>query len=410
MEIEKLERKHTESPEGRYFVPLANAYRKTGEVEHAEHLLREGLKYHPDYLSAHIVLGRCLADRHELDAAAAEFRHVLSVDAQNLVALRSLGEIATEAGQPDEAERWYRQLLDVDPMNDDARRALEEDTDTEAATRHNSDDSGPPQHYEMEEPMDLDEVLGLTGSGDETATPGDGDELVTETIADLYAKQGLHDRAASVYRELIRRNGPTPALQESLAAVERKAAAEAAGEQDVEPEPTWAASDEDSFADSFAAGFGSALDPSERTLSDDAPASGGVSIATFLSDLISWRPAEASPGGVDLADEEASDEFGTMIDFGDEFGATPGESVEEEEHEAEAEEEEELHYLPDEPLPWEDSPSTEEEAAPAAGEAEESMSPQTSEEPAIAPTPADEVSSEDDDLESFQAWLKSLKR
>jgi uncharacterized protein HemY len=48
-EIEKYQQKHDENPEGRYFVPLANAYRKLGEFDAAESLLREGLRRHPDY-------------------------------------------------------------------------------------------------------------------------------------------------------------------------------------------------------------------------------------------------------------------------------------------------------------------------------------------------------------------------
>src|SRR5690606_5554678 len=124
-EIEKLETRHAEHPEGRFFVPLANAYRKAGEFGRAEALLREGVRQHPDYLSAHIVLGRCLADRGAIRDANAEFRYVLSIDPQNLIALRTLGELEMDSGRPEEAARWFEQLLGVDPMNDEARRALD---------------------------------------------------------------------------------------------------------------------------------------------------------------------------------------------------------------------------------------------------------------------------------------------
>ena len=77
-EIQKLEQLHNQHPEGRYFVPLADRYRKLGMTEQAETLLRDGLRLHPDYLSAHIVLGGCLADRGATDDAADEFRYVLS--------------------------------------------------------------------------------------------------------------------------------------------------------------------------------------------------------------------------------------------------------------------------------------------------------------------------------------------
>ena len=124
-EVEKLERKHADNPEGRYFVPLANAYRKAGHVDRAMALLREGLERHPDYLSAHIVLGRCLTDVGDGAAAEREFRYVLSLGPQHLIALRTLGVLASASGNAGEARGWYQDLLAVDPMNEEARRALD---------------------------------------------------------------------------------------------------------------------------------------------------------------------------------------------------------------------------------------------------------------------------------------------
>jgi len=61
-EIEKLERRWLENPKGRNFAPLADAYRKAGEIDRAIDLCKSGLELHPDYVSAHIVYGRCLID------------------------------------------------------------------------------------------------------------------------------------------------------------------------------------------------------------------------------------------------------------------------------------------------------------------------------------------------------------
>jgi hypothetical protein len=72
------------------------------------------------------------------------------------------------------------------------------------------------------------------GGGGEPAAgepEADGDEVVTETIAELYARQGFHDRAADVYRELIRRRGGDPALAARLREEERLASGAAADEE-----------------------------------------------------------------------------------------------------------------------------------------------------------------------------------
>lgn len=122
--IQSLEGSYADNP-GRYFVALAGAWREAGEIGRAEEILRENLKRFPG-LSAHVLLGRCLADRGAFQEAANEFHYVLSIDAQNLIALRTLAEMAAAAGRRAEAEKWYNELLAVDPMNAEARSSLQE--------------------------------------------------------------------------------------------------------------------------------------------------------------------------------------------------------------------------------------------------------------------------------------------
>ena len=124
-EIEKLERRYAENPDGRYFAPLADAYRKAGQVDRALEVVRAGLEKHPDYLSAHIVLGRCLLDKKEDDGAGQAFERVLGLDAENIIALKSLSEIAERRGEPLSARQWLQKLLQVDPMNAEADADLQ---------------------------------------------------------------------------------------------------------------------------------------------------------------------------------------------------------------------------------------------------------------------------------------------
>ena len=123
-EIEKLERRYAENPDGRYFAPLADAYRKAGQVDHALEVVHAGLDKHPDYLSAHIVLGRCLLDKKDDAGAADAFQRVLGLDAENIIALKSLAEIEERKGDLVQARQWLQQLLHIDPMNADAEADL----------------------------------------------------------------------------------------------------------------------------------------------------------------------------------------------------------------------------------------------------------------------------------------------
>ncbi len=124
-EIEKLEARYAENPDGRYFAPLADAYRKAGRVDDALQLVTQGLTKHPDYLSAHIVLGRCLLDKKDDAGASAAFSRVLELDQENIIALKALAEVAERGGQNDAARRWLMRLLVVDGMNAEAEEDLQ---------------------------------------------------------------------------------------------------------------------------------------------------------------------------------------------------------------------------------------------------------------------------------------------
>jgi tetratricopeptide (TPR) repeat protein len=426
-ELDKLEHKHGANPEGRYFVPLANAYRKVGEIDRAIVLLRQGLGKHPDYLSAHIVLGRCLADRGEEEAATAEFRHVLDLDPQNLIALRTLGELSTGAGRYEEAGQWFQSLLAVDPMNEEARRALESlatrapaagtpsmpqgddlpqpalvPDQLEPAISPQSDASIPldvpasTSGTEPGAPMEMaggvedeavvevedeavlevedeavleveDEAVLEVEDEAEVAVEefGFGEEseaVVTETIAELYTRQGVYDRAAEVYRELLRQRGPDAGLEQRLRRVEAMARGEMqegdevdlpapevgeedlsealpllAGAGDARPDPSGELADP--FADSFQRGFPDpepdepsadelpllpwTEQPPEQEVFPPPPPFSASTIRGHLRQVLSWTPGVepdafhrgvAAPAEAEgRAEEEAQEEPATRL-------------------------------------------------------------------------------------------------
>ncbi len=124
-EIEKLERRYAENPQGLTFAPLAEVQRKNGEIQRALDLLGPGLEIHPDYIPASIVLGRCHLDLGDVHAAEKAFLHVLALDGENVIALKALADISERLLKFDDAERWLHTLLSVDRSNDDAREQLQ---------------------------------------------------------------------------------------------------------------------------------------------------------------------------------------------------------------------------------------------------------------------------------------------
>ncbi|HEY7027424.1 MAG TPA: tetratricopeptide repeat protein [Gemmatimonadales bacterium] len=123
-EIDKLERRWKENPQGTVFAPLAEVYRKDGQLERAREVLRQGLVNNPDHIPGNIVLGRCCLDMGDDGGAEAAFSHVLELDPENVIALKALGEITERQGRLAEASQWLGRLMQVDPTNEDAREQL----------------------------------------------------------------------------------------------------------------------------------------------------------------------------------------------------------------------------------------------------------------------------------------------
>ncbi len=375
-ELDQLERRHAENRDGRYFVPLANAYRKAGKTARAVSVLRQGLAKHPDYVSARIVLAHCMRDEGNLSGATAEYDHVLSLDSQNLVALRSLGDMAAAAGEVDDATRWYDRLLAVDPMNEEARAGLEALSPSSTSVADEEETGGldggaapttAATGFVPDTAMEdaLESIAAGSDAADDVPTYA-GETVVTETIAELYTKQGLFDRATGIYRELIRRRGEDPHLRDQLSRVERLAAGESlespldlppfldavearSGIDLPSPSPgdadtadsadlVVAAGDQDPFADSFAKGFPDRSiqeQAAETTAEADSDFSEAgdrrppITIREYLREVLDWRPGGATSeftavGVHDSGVEDAADAPASSADVAPvESGALP---------------------------------------------------------------------------------------
>src|SRR5215211_6371838 len=93
--VDSLRKQYDENPR-RYFAALANEYRKSGDLEQAVALCRTHLPQQPNHISGHIVFGQALFEAGELAEARTVFQTALSLDPENLIALRHLGDIASQ--------------------------------------------------------------------------------------------------------------------------------------------------------------------------------------------------------------------------------------------------------------------------------------------------------------------------
>ena len=116
--IDELRKKFDENPR-RYFAPLANEYRKVGDLEQAIFICQEYLPQQPGHMSGHIVFGQALFEAKRLPEARTVFETALTLDPENLIALRHLGDISRDLGESDVARGWYERVLQADPRNEE---------------------------------------------------------------------------------------------------------------------------------------------------------------------------------------------------------------------------------------------------------------------------------------------------
>jgi tetratricopeptide (TPR) repeat protein len=112
-------------PEGRAFAPLADAYRRKGDLKEAASLVEDGLARLPGFTPGHLVAARIARARGDLERARHSLDRLLELDGQNVLALLERSEVARDTGDTEAAMEDLSHLLALDPGHLGARAALD---------------------------------------------------------------------------------------------------------------------------------------------------------------------------------------------------------------------------------------------------------------------------------------------
>lgn len=218
--IDELKKKFDENPR-RYFAPLANEYRKAGDADQAIAICREFLPQQPGHMSGHIVYGQALFDAQQFEEARTVFDTALTLDPENLIALRSLGDISRNLGDAEGARAWYQRVLDADPRNDEIAAIL-----TELAAVPAAPEPPAAEHAAVETGPSGTVVMGATpldtpseAEVHEPAAPAPGDREPAPQAADSgmleFEPFGAAAAAAAAARPESESESPPPAAAPS---------------------------------------------------------------------------------------------------------------------------------------------------------------------------------------------------
>jgi tetratricopeptide (TPR) repeat protein len=132
--IRELVKRVEREPGSRFFVPLADEYRKAGRLADAIKTLEGGLTVHIGYVAARIALARAYLEAGRIDDSISAFSKALSDDPSNLVAAKALGDLHVSRGEPLEALKRYLRYRGIsgDRRLDGIISRLEEETATPA--------------------------------------------------------------------------------------------------------------------------------------------------------------------------------------------------------------------------------------------------------------------------------------
>jgi len=225
-EIERYYEKWKKDPRSRIFAQLADAYRKSGMIDEAIEICLEGLKVHPSYGSARMVLARAYQEKGQDLEAEREFLEIIKNDPNNLLANRLLGDLLHKGGRVQQALEQYQRVLKLTPLDREIKETLEK---IEASL----EPSAAPLLAATEELKEkteeaaqeaLPERVASISRGERERTPDAAlkpqdkkeDAFLTETIADLYLKQGLYDQAAEIFSKMLASDPHNSHLRERL--------------------------------------------------------------------------------------------------------------------------------------------------------------------------------------------------
>ncbi len=226
MEEEKTGQIEVPGSDSSLFIQEAESLRLQKKYDQAIQACQEGLKKTPEALSGRLILGRCYLESGRIPEARKELEKVAQTVEECLSVYKILAQVYLEEKNVDKALEALRKTLLLPGTEEGPSKKV---TPLEMALLHRGGFRPPfatPPAFQMEPPKTVEEAAIKTPPVEDSSAKA---AIQTDTLAEIYIKQGHLDRALSVYQDILARDpqnaearGKFESLKERMAEKERE--------------------------------------------------------------------------------------------------------------------------------------------------------------------------------------------
>ena len=237
--LSKYLKSYEENPNSRVFAPLAESYRRLGMCREALQVLKKGLALHPGHLMAQVVLAHVYYDTQKYTQALKILDPLVPDNLEHYALQKLYANTSLKMGLEEEALEGWKNVLFLNPKDQEAISAVEQITAASKAPQDNRSTQGEAREGPLREWVQVDfskkknmttlSSPAIAQHGDENggesraiiATDGldaspwahgigeqeqEEDALMTQTLANLYQKQGITHKAVQILEKIVKLN------------------------------------------------------------------------------------------------------------------------------------------------------------------------------------------------------------
>jgi tetratricopeptide (TPR) repeat protein len=197
------------------FVQLAEAYRSQGRYEEAIATCQKGLEKMPDSLRGRLLLGKCYLEKTMIPQAREELEKVAREIEECFSVYKLLSLVYLHEQNPEKALEALKKSLSLPPAEGSPRKPVSP-LETVLPHREAKSPLATPRFDHPRSPRETEKHVGT-----EKTAPS---AIRTDTLAEIYIKQGKLDRALSVYEEILTREPENTAVREKYEGLQKRLA------------------------------------------------------------------------------------------------------------------------------------------------------------------------------------------